>query len=337
MLPQPRRILIIQLRRIGDVLLTAPATETLARAFPQAKIDFITERPCDEVLRGNPHVADVIIYDRRHPLKAFFDVRRRKYDWVIDLMTNPRTRLIALFSGAPLRAGPAFSSAKWAYNVLLPLLDNNIYAGFKKVKMLEPLGVKTDACPRPFFALPPFAAQYRRGVFEGLGIRPGDLIIGLAPASRKATRRWPAEHYAELARLAAKELGAKTLVFCGPGEEDIAAEIAGKSGGAALIPPPSKSLAELASLLAGLKVLVCNCNGTKHLAAAAGTPTLEIYGMSNPASWHLPGDPRHRAVYRTDLPCIGCGKSDCDIGIKCLRELPPQTVFGELRELLSRL
>ena len=102
----PGSILIIQLRQIGDVLLTTPAAEVLKANFPEASLDFLTEPPADQVLKDNPFIDTVLAYDRRSPLKWLLKVRAAKYGLVVDFMSNPRSALLAWASGAPATAGP---------------------------------------------------------------------------------------------------------------------------------------------------------------------------------------------------------------------------------------
>ena len=331
----PKKILVIQLRRIGDVVLTTPVAQVLAETFPKAQIDFLVERPCDEALQGNPYISNIRIYDRKSPLKGILQVRGEKYDWVIDLMTNPRTRYITLFSGAAVKAGPAFSTAQWAYNVHLPLQSDDIYTAFKKIKMLAPLGIPQDKFPLPLMKLQPCAEEFRAKAFASLGLTKEDLIIGLAPASRRITRQWPPEHYAALAKRIAVELNAKPLIFWGPGELELAQEIAKRSDGAALVSPPTKNIQELAALIAGTRLLVCNFNGPKHVATATGIPTLGIYGMCNPKSWTPQDNPLHQTIGRDDLPCISCGRLECPRGLECLKGLPVEKVFARLKAMLG--
>ena len=82
----PKKILLIQLRQIGDVILSTPAAEVLKNNFPAAKLDFLTQPPSDQALLRNPAIDEILVYDALHPLKWLLKIRRRRYDLVIDLM-----------------------------------------------------------------------------------------------------------------------------------------------------------------------------------------------------------------------------------------------------------
>src|SRR5512146_1016039 len=98
-LPRPQRILIIQLRRIGDALLSTPAVRALAGHFPESKIDFMAESPADEALWGHPLIDRLLVAPRQGSGDSFFKfvlrMRERKYDWTIDFFSNPRSAQFA--------------------------------------------------------------------------------------------------------------------------------------------------------------------------------------------------------------------------------------------------
>ncbi len=330
---RPGKILIIQLRQIGDVLLTTPVAEVLRANFPEARIDFLTQPPCDQALAGNPHIDRVLAYDRRRPLGMLLDVRRAGYDLVIDFMSNPRSALLTFASGAAVKAGPDYTASAWAYNRKFTLLPGrHDYNPFLKIDLAAQLGLERVFYPYP--KLYPSASDeaWAGAAMAGLGLTK-ENTIALAPASRRETRRWPAEHYARLGAMAA-ELGLNVLVLWGPGEKALADEVASASGSPAVrTAPETSTLGRLSSLLRRTSILVSNCSGTKHVAQASGVPTLGVYGSSRPGSWTPPDDPLHQTVRNESLHCIGCGSNDCPDAV-CLKKLSPETVFAKLVRML---
>lgn len=116
-----KRILVIKLRAIGDVLLSTIVLKDLRHHFPAAQIDFLTEPPSREVLEGNPSVNDLLIFDRANDNAVAFlwRLRNRRYDLVIDLFGNPRTALMTYCSRATYRVGYNFRGRQYAYNILV--------------------------------------------------------------------------------------------------------------------------------------------------------------------------------------------------------------------------
>ncbi len=330
MLPAPGKILVIQLRQIGDVLLTAPAAAVLRANFPGARIDFLTEPPSDQVLQVNPGISRVLVYDRARPLAWLQKIRAEKYDLVLDFMSNPRSAIITFLSGAGLRAGPAYTNSRWAYNKkIAPPAGGAPYAAFKKIDMLRSLGLKNIFYPYPKLYVTPEDTAWAEQAAGALCLRR--FTIAFSPASRRITRQWPLENYARLAALAAGELGVSVLVLWGPGERALAENISELSGSRDVkVAPETSTLRRLSALLKKTGLLVSNCSGTKHIAQASGVPTLGIYGSSLPENWTPPDDPAHQTIRNSALACIGCGKNTCPIAVKCLRELSPDAVFAKL-------
>ncbi len=324
--PLPARILVVQLRRLGDVILTTPALAALKKRYPQAKLDFLVEAPGAEAVAGNPDIDEILIYDPAGALTALrwaLKIRARRYDWVIDFLANPRTAVISALSGATVKAGPAHVRRRWAYNRLLVQPERAVYAAREKVLWLQSLGI--PAAP---------AAELPR-IY--LAARPAHLdnIVGLAPASRKDTRRWPARHWIALGRLLRERRGCALRIFWGPGERALAEEVARGIGAGAETVPETRGIADLARELAACRVLVSNCSGTKHAAVALGVPTVTVHGSSDPASW-TPVHPEHRFVRREELACIGCRGNVCPTQIECLRDLDAERVLPAVEELLAR-
>jgi len=321
---EPRSILVIQLRRIGDVILTTPAAAALKKRFPNAAIDFLVEPPGAEALQGNPHLREIVVYDASGVVSTLAwlkKIRARRYDWVIDFLGNPRSAMLTASSGAAVKAGPAHVAHRWAYNTPLTQSLTTHYAGLEKIRVLETLGV------------PGAGADFVPRIYIAKRAAPRN-VIGLVPASRKDTRRWPASHYALLGRLLRERLDCELRVFWGPGERALAEGIARSIGEGASATPETKTLAEAARLMADCRLIVTNCNGPKHLAVALGVPTVTVHGASDPASWNPP-HPRHVVVRRGELPCIGCASNSCPTKIECLNELPAERVLEAALKLLE--
>lgn len=313
---EPRAILVIQLRRIGDVILTTPAVAALKKRFPRAEIDFLVEAPGAEALGGNPHLRAVLLYDGA--LSWIWQLRARRYDWVIDYLGNPRSAFLTAFSGATVKAGPAHVFHRWAYNHKLIQSDATHYGAQEKIRVLKKLDVPEDAdfMPRVYLA--------ERGA--------PDNLVGLVPASRKLTRQWPAASYAALGRLLRDRLGAKIRVFWGPGERALAEEVARGVGDGAEVTAETRDLSAAAVLMKDCRLIVTNCNGPKHLAVALGVPTVTIHGSSDPKSWNPP-DPKHLVARRDELHCIGCQLNECPYALECLKGLAPETVLAACEKL----
>lgn len=189
--------------------------------------------------------------------------------------------------------------------------------------MLAPLGVPDEP-----LALPSVEAWRSRR-------SPGNRV-GFFPASRKLTRQWPAEHFARLGQKLRDAYGCEIVVFWGDGDRGAAERVVNGIGGAATLSAATATLHALASQMSACRLVVSNCAGPKHVAVAAGIPTLTIHGSSDPKAW-TPESPLHAAVRRDELHCIGCRLNDCPYALECLRDLSVERVFTAASKLLDRV
>jgi heptosyltransferase III len=323
----PARILVVQLRRIGDVILTLPASSALQRRYPDAVIDFLVEPPSAEAVIAAKVAHEVLIYNGKSLVSALrwiSLIRARRYDLVVDFMGNPRTALLTALAGAPRRAGPGHVFHRWAYNLRLPQSAQTVYAAREKIRMLEPLGVPDDDQALPVIA-------------SWSGRRPVANRVGFFPASRKITRQWPADKYAELGRLMRDRIGAELVIFWGPAEKSLAESVVKGIGGGATLSAKTDTLASLAEQLSQCRLVVTNCAGPKHLAVAIGVPTLTIHSSSDPKAWTPSEHPLHATVRRDELHCIGCRRNVCPYKLECLKGLETRRVFEAALNLLGKV
>lgn len=296
----------------------------LKKRYPDAAIDFLVESPSDEALRGNPHISSIEVYRSQslvEYLSWIFRIRGKRYDWVIDFMGNPRSAILTAASGALVKAGPAHVGHCWAYNTPLTQSGTTHYAGQEKIRVLKTLDVSgQDGSFLPKLYL------------DGTAAKPENLI-GFVPASRRATRRWPAASYAQLGKLLREKYRCEIKVFWGPGERALAEEVAAGIGGGARISEETRDLQALAGLISRCRLVVTNCNGPKHIAVALGVPTVTIHGSSDPVSWN-PASPKHLVVREEQLSCIGCSLNECPIQLQCMTQLSPRKVFESASRLL---
>ena len=331
------RILLIQLRRIGDVLMTTPALRELRKALPGAHIAYLTEAPSHHVLAGNPHIDEVILWPRKGGLRRAFSTLRRlraeRYDLVVDFFSNPSSAQIARFTGAARRIGFAFRGRAWAYTDALPLPELP-YAAQHKLGLLAPLGVGPGALAPEIF-LGDAERDYAARQLEQLGVAKGDLLVAVSPVSRRDYRVWPAANYARLADVLIERYAAKVLFFWGPGEEHFVDAVRLEMMHRDLGDYPIPSLMEMAGLLERADLFVGNNNGPRHFAIAVGTPTVGVFGRGRPENWTPPGATIHPTVERDPGCKEACTYPRC--GLECIRDVPYAAMEAKVETLIEEL
>ncbi|HTK81397.1 MAG TPA: glycosyltransferase family 9 protein [Bacteroidota bacterium] len=323
------------MRAIGDVLLSTAGLPDLRREFPDARIDFLTEKASREVIDGNPYIDSSIIFDRKSAsgLVLLADIRRRNYDLVIDLFGNPRSALITLASGARYRAGFRFKWRQYCYNIVIEPRGGKVHNVEFNLDALRALGVPVSD-PVPTFPLNGEAEQFANEFFEEAKLAQ-KTVVALNGGGGWYTKRWRIPQFAALADRIVAKYDAAIMITWGPGEEEDALRIRSLMNSEATIIPRT-SLKQLGALLKRASVLVTNDSGPMHIAAAVGTPILAIFGPTNP-ELQGPYNVINEIVTHQQLVCLGCNFTRCPIGNPCMESLEVNDVFSTFMNLMSKI
>ena len=290
---------MIQLRRIGDVLMTTPAIRFLRESYPDADLTFLTESPSDQVLNENPNLNEILVYRKPESitelLRYFMDLRSRKYDCVIDFFGNPRSALMTRFSGAPMRIGFDFRGRSLAYTHSVKISGEVTYSALDKAKLLRPLGISVSDFRLDFFTEEKDQV-YANNLFKKLGVEEKDFVVSLSPVSRQPYKVWPAERFGQVADWLIEKYSAKILFLFGPGEKHFVESVRALMKMPALPDYSVPTLTETLSILKRVDLHLGNDNGIRHFAVAADTPSLAIFGRPWAANWTPPEQTRHRAL-----------------------------------------
>jgi lipopolysaccharide heptosyltransferase II len=327
---EPTRILVIQLKRAGDVIITTPVLEMLRGRFPSAQIDFLVDPHFSIVLENNPYLNNIVRFDQKRPWKTYAYVRRTRYDWVVDFQSSPRSVPLVLFSGARVKAG--YRVKFWG----------NFFTHAMRRPGRELMSEGKGALLR---LLADFAPGHPdRRIFLTEKEREGAAAlfpkgfekpwIGFVPPHRHSSRRWPGTYFAALAAQLEKE-NYPVALFCGPGErtyiEGIRASVP-QAKNVFVIEPDT--LRDFAAALEHCRLIVTNDNGPMHLAIAVGKPTVVLFGPTSPTAV-LPPNGLHRAMRVDGLTCLECNLNVCPFNHECMEQLLPERVFAACQEMLA--
>jgi ADP-heptose:LPS heptosyltransferase len=320
-----KKILLIKLRAIGDVLLSTAVLPDLNAAFPGAEIDFLTEKFCAGVLSGNPFISSVLAFDPKAESGGSLirRVRKNRYDVVIDLFGNPRSAVVTLLSGARLRVGYRFNWRRLCYNRVVEPRGGEVHNVEFNRDALRRLDVPAGE-GRPLFPIDAVTEAFA-GEFLAAHNPAGGRIVVLNPGGGWISKRWRPAQFAALGRRISEGDGSRILVVWGPGEEAEANGVGAAIGPAAIVAPPT-TLKQLGSFLKRASVLVTNDSGPMHIAAALGVPVVAIFGPTVP-KLQGPVFTEAEVVTLASLECLGCGYTLCPIGNPCMIDLPVEDVY----------
>jgi lipopolysaccharide heptosyltransferase II len=336
-LPPGAEVLVIRLRSIGDVVLTLPALAALHAWRPDLRIRFLVEPLCVPLVEGIPAVNEVLVH--RSFWASVRDLRRRRFTIAFNMHGGPTSAMLTALSGAPLRVcwrGLRFS---FVYNVLAPPAvppdgRSRVHTVEHRLYQFLWTGLPAGPIPPPALQARPDAVAFVRQKLAEKGIAPGERYAVLRPGAMLASKRWPVEHFAQVARWLREAQGLAVVVNLGPGDEAIAAEIERHLAPLSVV-ISSLDLRQLTALLASARLFVGNDTGPTHMAAAAGVPCVAIFGASDSEVWH-PWMTEHRVVQNC-FPCDRCPVGRCPSfrESRCILTVTVDQVRRACEELLA--
>jgi lipopolysaccharide heptosyltransferase II len=315
-------ILVIRMSGIGDVLWSTPLLANLRRAYPGAHIAYVARPFCAPVLRNNPDVDEVLLFERetlRWQAGFLRRLARRRFDISIDLICSPATAIQGLVSGARVRIGYDFRVRRLLYTHVLSRHEANrgheVEFNLFALRALELPVTTTDLVWRVSDAEAAWAAE----AWKDMGIDEAARVVGLMPTGGFASKKWPAERYAALAAAAGNATALPVearlpgdlrflVLWKSDAERAEAQRIVDGSHGRAFLAPPC-DLRGTAALLTRCAAVVGNDSGPLHVATALHVPVVALYGPTNPAA-QGPWGARARAVCAEDVDGFGSRKTD---------------------------
>jgi heptosyltransferase-3 len=342
------RILLIQLGDIGDVVLTLPAVRTLKQRLPEAAIHLAVRDKAADLIRDCPW-ADGVVSIRKQPvaspmnavrMAAFFrDLRKRRFDTVLDFRSDDRGAILAYLSGAPRRIGLFAEDGRlWRNRLFTHTVDFDyrpgLYIGEYYARFLRFLGITpVDFTPE----IRPSASRHREAaaLLDRLSPPTNRPRIAFAPFSLWPYKALSPEKNIRLARALKEEPPAVVFLIGAPNERDAAARIAAAAGAGVINLAGRTGMGILPAVLQRCDLFVGIDSAGLHIAAATGTPTVAIFGPSSPASW-APRGGGHSVVTK-DWPCVPCRKKGCAGSEKsrCLEALTVPEIMETVRRRIE--
>lgn len=331
-----KKILLIHLRRIGDILLCTPSIRATREYYPDSEISFLTEEPFYDVLSGNPYLDDIVLLEEEEKrsivryAKFLQRIRSRKFDLIIDFYGNPRSSLISFITGARYRLGFDYRIRRHFYNLIVPVNASSRYVVQVKFDLLRKIGLHPENEKLDIF----INREVREKVQEYLvknDVGDYSKLVGFSPTSRRKSRRWLPERFAELGDRLIKS-GKNVIFIWGHGEKEYIDSIVSLMEQKPIVSFES-TIKETAGILEKCQVLVANFNGSKHLAAAVGTPTIGLCEPSEAPCWNPVSD-IHPAIFK-DVSCAGCAKDEDCSDMKCMKLITVDEVESAVERMMN--
>lgn len=348
-----RRIALIQPSRIGDIVFSLPTLSGLRQLFPEARISWLVDERCKDLVAGHPDLDESIIIPFKALEKALKnkewrwvwqtlsrlrkELRERSFDLSVDLHGLAKSALLVFLARASFRIGSANTTGmkelSGFFSKEIPPHPKALHTIERNLAVISYLGGQVDQ-PQFKFMIPAAQKEEIRALLSRQGCTDGDKLIVIHPGAGWLSRRWPVIRYAELIQRLQKELQARLIV------------IGGEEGGSkedllfkelfSLIRVPlinlvqQLSLKQLMALLDRADLFVGNEAGPMHLATALNRPVVAIIGPTRPELTG-PFGPRARIV-RKKVDCSPCRERNCP-DLKCMKAIEVSDVFETVQSV----
>lgn len=368
-----KRILVIKLRHIGDVLLTTPVFKALKENFPEAFVSALVNKSTEAVLEKNPHIDQIITYDRGIKKLQFLDryaeemrflnfIRKMKFDTTIDLTGGDRAAVISYFSRAKRRIGisaQGFLGKKHFYTDIFEI-DGKKHTLLQNLEVLEKMGIKIIK-PEVILHVTEDEKKWAKNL-----IQPSTQykVVHIHPTSRWLFKCWRDEYMAEVIKWLIDK-GCKVVLTASAEEKELKKidTIISYLTAFSEANRRSTQLVNLAGKLTLRQLIavssVCDLyfgidTAPMHIAAALGKPVVALFGPSGAFNWGPWDNEANESPYykrngiqrygkniviQRDWSCIPCGKDGCE-GSKisnCLVDIKPKEVIDIISEEIKRI
>ena len=282
-------ILLIQLKRIGDLILTTPAIAALREKFPRAHISLVVTDGTSELVPAIAGLDRTLIAKGRIGSAAhWFTVARRQYQYCLDFTRNDRSAFLTLLSGARTRITADHPRHReklrsLSYNVQVPVPIRLMHTVDYHLALLQPLGID-GASQSLNLRLPPGALESAERVLAAAGVR-GDFLL-VHPGSARAEKFWEADRWATVLEFAAEhQLACVVTGGTSSLEQGHIAAIRDRTSTSFADLSGRMNLLTLAAVIRKARMLATVDSAPMHLAAALQTPQVVLFGPTNPLHW----------------------------------------------------
>jgi heptosyltransferase-2 len=317
-------------RRIGDSFMAQPALRAIRLAMPDARIAVVTEPQCARVFRGLRYVDEVRELSHSKGPLSFVKALRAdgRPDVTLDFMSNPRTAVASLLSGAGSRVGIDYRGRGWLYTQRISVQNPAapVYSAIHKLQLATIIGATSQDYSTDL-SLSESDHEFAERMLTELSHDATLPLVAFFVHSRRTYKRWDCRHYASVMSHIRADGMATPLLLCTPGDE---AAVAAVADGAKLAPDSVlriSDLGQLGALLSRMTLYVGNDGGPKHVAVAVGTRTVTLFGTEPPEYWTPPDPDRHVAI---------TSQVAGETSPNTLDGISPEQVLKEVRLALAR-
>jgi heptosyltransferase-1 len=335
-----KQILLIRLRRIGDIVMTTPSLTSLRQEFPDAHITYVVEAPYRELVDGHPALDEVFVLPRKPGNREFLahirQLRRRHYDILIDFHGGPRAYLLSLFVHARWKIGYRIKYKHFAYDIRVPREPETGYwhsveNHFQLIKTIRP-----DIRAIPPLSLPPVQDSEKATVRECLSrfqlLAQPFLVLHIGAGND--FRDWGHDKLQQLLDKLLQLPRTAVVLIGAPDDLEKEAKLMANTPQRLFSLVGKLNLREVQELISRAVLFVGPDSGPMHIAATTSTPIVAYFGPTLPANfgpWQA-----EAVILEKEFDCRPCPQRECRHGdIRCLQSITPDDVFQAVQDRLD--
>lgn len=317
---QIKKILIIRLSAIGDVVHCLPTLKVLRHSFPQAEISWAVDTLAANLLEGHPYLQQVLVIPAKEldkKLKKFSTLREgmgeikkisqqlqaEKFDLSIDLHGLLKSGIVSYLSKAPVRLvhPQARDFSQFFATHRVPPISPSPHLVDNYLDTARYLGLEIDKVEFPL-SIGKKEEESSRRFLKASRLEEGQLLIGLNPGASRVNKQWPPEKFAQLGNQLKEKYDCQIILFGSPGDLGLVRKITSQMHSNPLIAAGKTSLQGLAALIKECNLFISGDTGPLHMAVAVGTPVVALFG---PTDYHRSGPyGEKKVIISTQLPTI---------------------------------
>lgn len=330
------------MKYIGDVVLTTPVIRAVRERFPDAYIAYMGDKRAVGLLEHNPHLNEIIPYDYTAPsvleqVRVALALRKRKFDVVVDLFSNPRSAVLMYASGARMRIGKDVKTRGGLYTHRISDDGKPKSAIAFHYQYVNPIGVEPTHWRTEVF-LTDDERREARIYLKHSGVDLSRPVVAFHPGATWPNKMWPREYFADLIDMLRAKSVVEAILSPGPQDGGLLQFITSRCA-APVVALPVLPLRQLAAVLSHCAAFVSNDCGPMHVGVAVGTPTIGIFGPEPVDVWFpYPAEEGHTPVFK-QLFCSPCRTTSCyrkgDERLECLTLLSVREVFAAVDRALN--
>jgi lipopolysaccharide heptosyltransferase II len=317
-----KKILVIRLSSLGDVLLTTPVLRALKQKFRMSEIHFLVKPQFADAVRYNPNILKIHEYEPE--IKSILG--KERFDLIIDLQNNFRSRDVRRGLKSEIRKFSKPTLKKWLLvNTKINLLKDLKTIPLRYSETIENLQLDSNG-------LDLFLPDNLESELEN-----EKKYIGICPGAQHFTKRWPKEYFIKLGNILI-ENNYGVVLFGGKSDKEICSDISAGIDNCINLQNENE-LFKIAASIKKCKLIISNDTGLMHVASAMNVPVISIFGSSVKEFGFVPYNVKSKVLENNSINCRPCshiGKSECPKKyFKCMKEIEPEYVFDQIKNFIT--